>query len=507
MAGQKQSSAVDDFIYRLSGNDIAQTIIGSAAISNVDKDVRGKLQECSVDEFYDRKHKTIFTAILQLIDDSAPLDIISIADRTESIGGEDLFSYIANLAKNTPPYSSASLSYYINRHKEFYSARKAYDYFKTSAESMAAMTHPAEVLEIASRNVDSLTRHLEVVSPADDLLISGSEGFDHQVNWLVKGWIPRQAFGMLYAPPESYKSFQAIDWAGCVATGSAWSGCKVDKAPVLYVAGEGQVGLGVRVKAWEIVTKQSADNLFRLTKGVALDDLSGRRTLMQASEAIKKQTGQYPALIVIDTVNRCFGSGDENSTKDMTTFVSSLDHVKEKTGCTVLCVHHTGKDVDKGARGSSVLSGACDFEYKMKRQTAPQSYVLSSSKAKDFERPAAVYCQLRIVETGAFDDDGEPRTSLARANDAKPASDSEQELSVGGSISTEIMKVLRGRGEAPISFVITQVIHSLGWEQNKSKTEQVRREINKMIDDGEIDKVNQIISIPYGGKSFDSGMF
>ena len=57
-----------------------------------------------------------------------------------------------------------------------------------------------------------------------------------------------------------------LDWAGCIATGKAWAGNKSKKGGVLYIAGEGQSGVGKRIKAWNIVNRETSDNLFR-TKG------------------------------------------------------------------------------------------------------------------------------------------------------------------------------------------------------------------------------------------------
>lgn len=456
--------------------------------------------------FANRRIGRYVEAIQDLANKGLPFDLMALTDHLTTEDEEQNshdFSYIAEVSKNTA--SDLNLESYVNTLYQYKAARDAIDRIHMLADAVNQSSKPDEVLEAVSGRLDSLISVCSVVDDTKGMLITGSDGFDYKVDWIIKGWIPRSGFGMIYAPPESFKSFQTLDWAACVAAGKPWSGNKVSQGAVLYVAGEGQVGLGGRVRAWEIVNKQEASELYRMTKGVALDEVGGRRVLLSACEQIKKQSGAYPAMIVIDTVNRCFGSGDENSTKDMTTFVSSLDYVKEQTGATILCVHHTGKDVDKGARGSSVLSGACDFEYRMKRNALPLSYVLSSSKAKDFERPASLSIQLRIVETGAIDDDGEARTSLARANDAKPATDEEQ--SVGGGIAAAIISIVRRNGGNAQAFVVERVIKSLGMPNTESSKSAVRREIGKLIDDGSIIKNGNAISMPFDRADFDSKEF
>ena len=68
-----------------------------------------------------------------------------------------------------------------------------------------------------------------------------------------------------------------------------------------------------------------------------------------------------PILVVIDTLARNFGTGDENDQRDMNAFVKGCDTLREEfDGATVLVVHHPGKDQRRGARGSLVLAGAVD---------------------------------------------------------------------------------------------------------------------------------------------------
>lgn len=57
-------------------------------------------------------------------------------------------------------------------------------------------------------------------------------------------------------------------------------------------------------------------------------------------------------LIVLDTLDRGFGGSDEIAAKDMGVFIQGCDILKVKTDATILLVNHSGKDQDKGARGS-----------------------------------------------------------------------------------------------------------------------------------------------------------
>lgn len=494
----------DNYNY-LFALDIQQQILGVCLCYSEKNAVRDAVADIDPDAFASLDLRRAFKESQSQINRGKVCDLTSVSDAIltgDDAVDSDTFRNLAEIAKNT--HSFANILDYKSRLEEYHQARLIVNSWNDTWSSINSLHKPDEIIELVSSRIDSISKRCEI-SADDSLIVSGSSGFDHKVDWLVKGWIPKESFGMLYAAPESYKSFQALDWAASISTGKDWSGNKVSRGSVLYIAGEGQVGLGGRVKAWEIVNKKDADNLYRLTKGVALDDLSGRKVVMSACEQIKKATGDYPVMIVIDTVNRCFGAGDENSTKDMTTFVSSCDYVKERTKATILCVHHTGKDVDKGARGSSVLSGACDFEYKMKRNPVPLSYILISSKAKDFERPISISVNLRVVDTGATDDDGDARTSLARSGDAKQASESEQSVSM--SIAEQIMATCNKYGERPQPFIIDHVMRIMSMDNNDSSKAAIRREINKLVQDGQLEKNGNCVAPPFEGGTFKKDEF
>src|SRR2546427_5079419 len=59
------------------------------------------------------------------------------------------------------------------------------------------------------------------------------------------------AFTVLYGPPSTFKTFVALHFGCCVATGIPCFGWTVKKGPVLFIAAEGVGGLGLRVRAWK----------------------------------------------------------------------------------------------------------------------------------------------------------------------------------------------------------------------------------------------------------------
>jgi len=70
-------------------------------------------------------------------------------------------------------------------------------------------------------------------------------------------------------------------------------------------------------------------------------------------------------LIIIDTLSRVMAGGNENSPEDMGALVRNIDRLRAETGAATILVHHSGKELARGARGHSLLRAAADTEIEM----------------------------------------------------------------------------------------------------------------------------------------------
>lgn len=228
--------------------------------------------------------------------------------------------------------------------------------------------------------------------------------------WLIDQVMPADAFGVLYGPSGSYKSFIAMDMSAAIASSMNWHGHDVDETGhVLYIGAEGAAGLHLRKKAWEIRNHKKLKNLAILSSAVTINS-GDIRHLIDLCDELVEEIGEPIKLVVIDTLARSF-EGEENSATDMGEFVKACDYIRETTGATILVIHHSGKDADKGARGSSALRAACDFEYKVTSPGKKQSKI-SCTKAKDSDPFEDLAFKLNVVEIGRKDKKGRAMTSL-----------------------------------------------------------------------------------------------
>jgi putative DNA primase/helicase len=236
-----------------------------------------------------------------------------------------------------------------------------------------------------------------------------------KANWLIKPYVDAGSLSVLFGEPGSMKSFLAIDMGYCIATGCKWHGMPVRKqGAVFYIAGEGFAGLSKRFRAWAIANSVDPEKIpfFVSDRPAQLLDAISVAEVTCAIDEMVKLHGQ-PIFVIIDTLNRNFGPGDENRTEDMTAFVNSVDSaIRARYGCAVLIVHHSPLNDPKRARGASSLRGALDWEYCLTRYDK-NTRKLSATKVKDYEIPSDLYFQPKsVILDGWIDEqDGEVMSS------------------------------------------------------------------------------------------------
>lgn len=227
--------------------------------------------------------------------------------------------------------------------------------------------------------------------------------------WDMVDVLPRRALVALYGSPGTHKSFLALDWAYHLAHGLDWAGHETDEPKrVLYVAGEGTVGIQKRLRAWR------THHGFGMSPNLVVspdmpriaDDEAWADWVNDMAEA-----GPFD-LIVFDTLAYLTIGLEENSNSDMMQAVGKLNSLRENHGATVLVVHHAGKD-GKDIRGASAVFGAADTQFRMDKGQTEGTTELRMDKQKDAEKWRG-YVSLTAQEyTVGQDTRGRDITSLA----------------------------------------------------------------------------------------------
>jgi hypothetical protein len=226
---------------------------------------------------------------------------------------------------------------------------------------------------------------------------------------LIKGLLLSGCLFVVYGESNSGKTFWVLDLALNVAAGLAWRGRKIERGLVLYVAGEGSASVRNRVEA---IRRERTDICAEIPfaivpQAINFLDAGAIDSLILTIRAAETESGERIALVIIDTLNRAMGGGDENSAKDMGAVVAAADRIRSETGAAVGFVHHTGKDVAKGARGHSSLRAAVDTEILIEGQSGTRT--ASVTKQRDLPSGESFGFELKAVVIG--EDDGERITS------------------------------------------------------------------------------------------------
>ena len=225
------------------------------------------------------------------------------------------------------------------------------------------------------------------------------------MEWVIKGWIPKQSIAMIYGESGVGKSFIALDMACSIASGKSWQNVKTSQGTVVYMAGEGNYGIRQRIASWcKKNGIKDLDNLLVSNKPIDLDAPNGA---IKVIEAIRELCPNSVGILYIDTLNNHM-SGDENSARDTRTMINNCKIIAAALGCTVVLLHHTGlNDASKfRARGSSAWKGSLDSSLLISH-AGNDIIKISCEKMKDSQEPLPLFGTLCYVNLGWTDEDGE----------------------------------------------------------------------------------------------------
>jgi len=319
-------------------------------------------------------------------------DIIwSVASLSWNCGSELLLEWSAtDVSRWSTPEGSAEAEAYLH------TIYDAYDPNRNGISLGTLYFHAGASHEANDYRIEEAKTNLSYISPNAKFNILDRKGLDllPPAEWLVHGLIPERGVSTIYGPSGSGKSFLAIDLAISVSNGhSHWFSRRLKGKPVLYMALEGGSGIKKRVEAWEKHNGRGADHLKYMIERVNVLDYSEVNMLIESAKS-ETQGG----LIIIDTLAQATPGFDENSSSDMGKAISAAQALSDEINGAVILVHHTGKDVRKGARGHSSFHAAMDSALEVNKSDSIRFW--KSAKVKDSDDSVKEYFDLVKVNLG-----------------------------------------------------------------------------------------------------------
>lgn len=208
--------------------------------------------------------------------------------------------------------------------------------------------------------------------------------------WLLRDLIQAKSLCLMVGQYESYKSFLALDIALTLASGiEGWECQPRSPVPVVYAPSEGMHAIARNRKpSWKIAHKLEEQIPFYLVEGVPWVKLD--QDVRDFIDGIQSR-GIKPKLIVIDTVASAM-LGLKEDEVGMGMIVQFALTLKSVFGCTVLAVHHLGKDKTAGSRGSTALPAGFDTVLTVEAQQITRTVQVTVDKQKDGEKRKKPYC-------------------------------------------------------------------------------------------------------------------
>jgi hypothetical protein len=233
----------------------------------------------------------------------------------------------------------------------------------------------------------------EPVDTGRELDFNEPEGSLYGESW-VKRVLPKGETVILFGERYHGKSVFGLDLGLSVASGHDWHGHKVQQGNVLYLAGEGTIGLPARRRAW--VEHNGLDNPGAFTMRDRVVQL-GNMSSVKAFQGLILE--HEIDLVIVDTLKRAargLDIADPGVAQDMVEVLDDLRRVRH--GCTALVLHHPTKSNPTEPAGGGTLQDAVSVIHHLVKD-AYGSMTLTTTKMKD--GPDGVVGDFHLIEVGS----------------------------------------------------------------------------------------------------------
>ncbi len=225
--------------------------------------------------------------------------------------------------------------------------------------------------------------------------------------YFIKNVIPGGSFVLVYGISGSGKTFFVGYAALCIATAREFLGQRTLRALVVYVAPENPQSVAERFAGMRDELGIDDADLVMISGDLDMLSKEAFSALLMTLQGIVEAHGEI-GVVVVDTVSQAMPGADENSPEGMTSFVQACQRIRLDFGCTVVAVHHGGKDERAGARGHSSLRAACDVEIKIVEVGGQR--IAELTKVRDGATGLQMPFSLRPISVG-IDEDGDAITT------------------------------------------------------------------------------------------------
>jgi archaellum biogenesis ATPase FlaH len=178
---------------------------------------------------------------------------------------------------------------------------------------------------------------------------------NRQQSFIIDGLIENNSLSLLVGPSNVGKTWVSYYLSHCVVDGKPFLNRKCEQGTVLYFDKEmSDYQSYVRSGKFNYMND---DCFLHFTEDFpdVLNDKEVEQFLIDVEEYVKNHNAK---LLVIDSLNACCSTLDENSNTHMRQFMTFAKRLKNII--TTVIIHHKGKAENSEFRGASVIKDSCD---------------------------------------------------------------------------------------------------------------------------------------------------
>lgn len=342
--------------------------------------------------FFNEAHRTIYRTILELIDGDGPTDPVIVADQLNRDGTMATLTpeggqmYLYELFRNAPvaadpAWHAAIVARHATTRRALTALQRGLQWVTNAADSDIvhdALTAAQEELSKALGDVSGSNANTAGAIAGLYTPINWATAFSAQpddIPWLVEPLIARGRSIALYSPPKAGKSLLTLEVAAALAAGRPALGQPAQEPmKVMYIDIENSqediverlTNLGYGIDDLDVLQENLV--YYSFPSLPVLDSAAGGQHLLALAKAHR------PVLIVVDTVSRVI----EGSENDADTFANLYRHALaplKGMGISVIRLDHSGKDLEKGQRGSSAKGADVDAVWLLVKVSESQLYL------------------------------------------------------------------------------------------------------------------------------------
>jgi replicative DNA helicase len=357
----------------------------------------------SPDDFYHPALRAIYEAMIDLDHRGKPIDALTVIEQMRALDTVDKLR-----AFNGPDYLTELMTAVVTVENIGYHARivlgKATR--RRLIERLRELQRGArddddldELFERAQRELEDVRARCapslhaaHLTAPLDEFLGDEAEA-DQPEQYVTELLLPVGVPAFLAGEPKARKTYIALLWAICVASGRPLFGRYTCAQGRVLVVAEEDTQRQIRRRLWWLARGlgMSADELRALPIRIVV--MAGFRLDNADQAAQLEREANGASLVVLDCLSRIHGA-DENDRTAMKTITLALSQLAARTGAAVLTIHHYRKagEGDGERRPGTRMRGTGDLH-------ALARAVIGVSKAKG---------ELRIEAEGNYVDDLPP---------------------------------------------------------------------------------------------------